>query len=309
MANVEGEIVRWLTHHAAGRCNDAVALGVGDDMAILNVDGGTILVTADMLLEGVHFDGRSHSLEDIGRKAIACSLSDCAAMAVRPTASVVSLALPAGWNLDKTKRLYRGLNEMAGAFDCPIIGGDTTGWDQRLAIDVSMLARPYPGLTPVRRSGARPGDTLFVTGALGGSLLGRHLSFTPRVVEARRLSEQLGDALHAMMDISDGLSLDLHRLCSASGVGAVLEETLLRRVVHADAEAAAKSDGRDPLEHALGDGEDFELLVAVDPAFAVDGIDGVALHPIGSVAEAGLCMRTPEGVEHPLAVQGFEHLS
>jgi len=198
---------------------------------------------------------------------------------------------------------------MADAFDCPIVGGDTTAWDQRLAIDVAMLGAAYPGLAPLRRDGAKLGDVLLVTGPLGGSLLGRHLTFTPRVREAKCVREALGDAVHAVIDISDGLSLDLHRMCEASGVGAMLEEGLLNDIIHPDARAAAQHDRRPPLHHALTDGEDFELLLAVHPQAVTKSVAGVSLYRVGCITETGLTLRRPGGEAVPLEPEGFEHLS
>lgn len=308
MTSGEADLINWLSTQAGLGQSPAVTLGIGDDMAIVNAAGGEVLMTTDMLLDGVHFDLRRHDLEAVGRKAIACSLSDCAAMAVRPVAATVSLALPTDWPLQNSQRLYRGMKAVADAYDCPIVGGDTTAWDQRLAIDVAMLGAAYPGLTPSRRSEARVGDVLLVTGSLGGSLLGRHMTFTPRVREARSIRETLGEAVHAMIDISDGLSLDLHRMCEASGVGAMLEEELLNDVIHADAHAAAQSDGTSPLQHALTDGEDFELLLAVDPRAVTDSVPDVSLHRVGCISETGLTMRRPGGEKVPLEPRGFEHL-
>ena len=305
----ETKLIEWLTGRSELAKGSAVALGIGDDMAIVNVPAGGVLLTADMLLDGVHFDRGVHDLEAVGRKAIGCSLSDCAAMGVQPVAATVSLALPADWRMEDSQRLYGGMAAMAKAFNCAIVGGDTTGWNQRLVIDVAMVATPYPGLTPVRRDGAGVGDVLLVTGPLGGSRLGRHLTFTPRVREAKRILEAWGDRLHAMMDISDGLSLDLHRMCDASGVGAALDERLLEGVIHPDARAAAQRDRKTPMQHALADGEDFELLLAVDGQVATERVGGVAFHRIGQITETGLTLRCAGGGQIPIEPEGFEHLS
>ncbi|MCH7813364.1 MAG: thiamine-monophosphate kinase, partial [Planctomycetes bacterium] len=267
-----------------------------------------VLVTSDMLLDGVHFDTTEHSFEQIGRKALACSLSDCAAMAVRPVAATVSVAWPVGGDVEGMKRLFEGLWQVANEYGCAIVGGDTTSWRSPLAVDVTVLAAPYAEHRPVRRSGARVGDTLYVTGPLGGSRLGRHLSFKPRVGEAHSLAMHLSPHLHAMMDLSDGLSLDLHRMCEASGVGAELAEALLKRVISDDARRVADADGSDPLDHALSDGEDFELLLAVgDDASEPPSIEDVFLHPIGQVTAGGVSIKRGDGTAAPLAAQGYEH--
>ncbi len=311
MGDDELAFVDWLRQRE--RRHPAVELGIGDDMAVVVAGApggdrshGRLLLASDMFLDGVHFDTTCHAPALIGRKSIACNLSDCAAMAVRPLAATVSLALPTAGSMSDARRVLEGAFQIAEAFDLPIVGGDTTRWAHPLAIDVAITATPYDGFEPVRRSGAVPGDVLLVTGPLGGSLLGRHLTFTPRVREARALAETLGDRLHAMIDISDGLSLDLWRLCTASGVGAVLDQRQLERVVSDDAAAAAAEGDRSPLEHALSDGEDFELLLAVAPEAAGD-VGGAWLAPVGVVTPSGLALRQDDGRTVPLEPRGYVH--
>ncbi len=310
MASDEREFVRWLAARVSSAADaadaaDAVTLGIGDDMAQLNLPPGPLLITSDILVDGTHFDSRRHALPAIGRKAAGCSLSDCAAMAVRPVAAVASLVLPRTLTAAQAQQLMDGLIDQCNAFECPVVGGDTTSSDGPLTIDVTMLAVPYPGIAPVRRSGARPGDRVYVTGPLGGSLAGRHLDFTPRVHEARALAERLGRHLHAMIDLTDGLAIDADRLAEASGVGIELEETGLQQVASPAAQQAA--DGRSPLDHVLGDGEDFELLLTA-------GVDAQAaaelslLHVGQVVAEKGLHLRRADGKTAILAPQGYQHL-
>ena len=317
MANGELELIRWLQKRG-GPARWPVVLGIGDDMAMVGVpgggseDGGTALITTDMLLDGVHFESGKHTMEQIGRKALACSLSDCAAMAVQPIAATVSVAWPASTTIDDAKRLFEGIWKIADEFDCAVVGGDTTSWRSQsavLAIDIAVIATQYPGHPVIRRSGARPGDTLYVTGPLGGSRLGRHLTFTPRVREARSIAAATGPHLHAMMDISDGLSIDLHRLCEASGVGAELVAGLLEQVISDDARQAAQ-DGKAPLDHALDDGEDFELLLAVGgDAPEPPAIEDVYLHPIGTVVAEGVSVKNRDGSTRPITPRGWEHLT
>ena len=170
--------------------------------------------------------------------------------------------------------------------------------------DVAVVASPIEGIAPITRSHAAIGDGLYVTGKLGGSILGKHLTFAPRIQEARELAAALGSRVRAMMDISDGLSLDLSRLCEASEVGALLDAGLLGAVVSADAHRLAETDGRTPLDHALSDGEDFELL------FAVRGPVGsfpIRVWPIGEVTESGLSIRGADGKIRELAPRGYQH--
>ncbi len=306
-------LVAWLGKRQRG--HPAVSLGIGDDMAIVDVKGsphpGCFLLSSDMLLDGVHFDTSCHPLMKIGRKAIACGLSDCAAMAVKPSAAAVSVALPKAWHpsqaMQNAQELFEGMFAIAEEYDLAIAGGDTTRWDHPLAIDVAITALPYEGVEPVTRSGAEPGDQLYVTGPLGGSLLGRHLDFVPRVQQARLLAEHLGARLHAMMDISDGLALDLWRMCEASKVGAMLDERLLEKVISEDAKQAAAADpgqSKTPLERALGDGEDFELLLAI--AGVVSDLP-VTLYPVGEVTSQGLELRRRDRQIEALKPTGYTH--
>jgi thiamine-monophosphate kinase len=232
-----------------------VIVGVGDDTAVLDRrDWSAELITVDMLVEGIHFDLARASLEQVGRKALAVNLSDIAAMAGTPTEAVAAVGLRPGLPDDAFERIFDGLKRLADEFGVALVGGDTNR-APALVLSITLLGLPT-GAGPVLRSGGRPGDQLFVTGPLGGSLSsGRHLDFPPRVREARRLHERV--ALRAMMDLSDGLGGDLFRLTEASGVGAVLV-----------AAAIPRNPGCD-LAAALNDGEDFELLFAVSPDDAV----------------------------------------
>jgi thiamine-monophosphate kinase len=221
-----------------------------------------------MLMDGVDFDARIHTPQQIGRKALAVSLSDCAAMAVRPRWVSVTVALPDNWSIEQAQGLYLGMEPLAEAHCCRIIGGDTNSWSQGLVIETCVVAEPWPGLEPVRRGGVRPGDWICVTGVLGGSLAGHHLEFEPAVATAFNLATGFKGRLKAMMDISDGLSIDAARMARASACTIQLEEAGLGLVVSDAAIAASRADHRTPLEHALHDGEDFELLFALAPEAA-----------------------------------------
>lgn len=301
MAQFETELVSWLRENAPRA--EHVELGIGDDMAVLSSPGGKHLLASDMLLDGVHFDVSRHELERIGRKCVACCLSDCAAMAVRPLGVVVSVAFTRGFGLERAQRLFAGMFALAREFEISVIGGDTTVWDHPLVVDAAIVAATYEGVEPVRRSGARPGDGIYVTGKLGGSVLGRHLDFVPRVREARLIAESYGRALHAMMDLSDGLSLDLWRMCEASGVGALLDEEAVCGVASPEARELSIRDGRSALEHVLSDGEDFELLLAATMPPKVAGLE---ISRIGTITESGYFMRNRSG-RVPLEPKGFVH--
>jgi thiamine-monophosphate kinase len=207
------------------------------------------------VLDGVHFDSSQHSPHDIGRKAMNRNLSDCAAMACLPVAAVATVALPHGRGIEYAKQLYVGMRAAGEAFDCRLVGGDTGSWPGPLALTVTILGRA-DGVEPIRRSGAMAGDGIYVTGALGGSLLGRHMSFTPRVHEARTLARS--SIITAMIDLSDGLSRDLRHICHESGIGVRLSSRSIP--IHHDAITLSRRSGKPAIEHALHDGEDYELL-------------------------------------------------
>jgi thiamine-monophosphate kinase len=281
-----------------------VPLGPGDDCAVVATSPHT-LVTTDMLLEGTHFVLADAGPYRVGRKAIAVNLSDIAAMGGRPVAAIVSVALPQSGTQAIAEALYAGMRSIADEFGTALAGGDTNSWPHGLVITVTLLGEPGPQ-GPIGRSGAQPGDWLMVTGALGGSLAGRHLEFTPRVHEALALQNHA--TLHAMIDISDGLAADVNHLCEESGCAAAL---------HADAipiSSAARqtNDGRSALEHALGDGEDFELAFAVPPAdgdrlLRTQPVAGITLHHIGEfTAGTGLTL-IENGRARPLAARGYVH--
>jgi len=287
----------------------AVPLGPGDDMAIVRLAGESeCLVTVDALVEGTHFDLEKATPREVGYKALAASLSDAAAMAALPVCAVAWVALPNGCDMAFAKEICRGLADAAQRFDCPIVGGDIVSGSCPLSVGTALVARA-DGVEPVRRSGARAGDRLFVTGELGGSVLGRHLSFVPRVAEARILARTV--MLHAMIDLSDGLSTDLGHLCEESGVGAEVEAEAVP--ISADARRLAETDGRPALEHALNDGEDFELLFAVGPEdgerlVAKNPLGGIRLTRIGRVTEGReVTLILPGGRRKRLEPRGWEH--
>jgi len=287
----------------------AVPLGPGDDMAIVRLAGESeCLVTVDALVEGTHFDLGKATPRQVGYKALAVSLSDAAAMAALPVCAVAWVALPNGRDMAFAKEITRGLADAAERFACPIVGGDVVSGSGPLSVGTALVARA-DGIEPVRRAGAKPGDWLFVTGELGGSVLGRHLSFVPRVAEARILARTV--MLHAMIDLSDGLSTDLGHLCEESRAGAEVEAEAVP--ISADARRLAEADGRPALEHALNDGEDFELLFAVGPEdgerlVAKNPLEGVPLSRIGRVtAGREVTLVRADGRREPLEPRGWEH--
>jgi thiamine-monophosphate kinase len=308
---MELDFVNWLTANLPN--SPLLRVGPGDDAAVLAWGReDDIVVTTDTITD--HVDFMLHEVDPrlIGHKALAVNLSDLAAMAAEPVAAVISLVLPRVGSgrlnaLELAQELYRGMLPLAEAFNCIIAGGDTNTWDGPLAISVTALGRTTRR-GPLTRSSAKPGDQLLVTGRLGGSILGRHLHVEPRVAEAILLHEHYD--LHAGLDVSDGLALDASRLAAASRCGVALD--LPSIPVSPDAVNLAKSTGRNPIEHALGDGEDFELLLAAPSDVAQKIIDDQPLNvPITRIGlfvnNPGLWQIDEQGTTTPLPPSGYQH--
>jgi thiamine-monophosphate kinase len=299
--------IDWLRKLTPG--DPRVLVGPGDDCAVLARSDSPLLVTTDMLLEGTHFRLAEAGARRVGRKTMAVNLSDIAAMAGKPLAAVVSVGLPRQGPPHLAEELYQGMRDLADAFQTSIIGGDTNSWQDGLVISVTLLGEAVPP-GPILRSGARPGDWLLVTGPLGGSILGKHLDFTPRVAEALQLHRLV--PIHAMIDISDGLAGDLNHITTESGCGALLHATSIPISAAARELAVADGESRSPLEHALTDGEDFELLLALDAADAqrlleTQPISGINLSRVGECrAEAGVFLEE-QGQVRPLVHRAYEH--
>jgi len=284
-------------------------LGIGDDCAIIRTTpGNDWLVTTDMLMDGRHFVLDRDGPEAAGRKALAVNLSDIAAMAGTPVAATVSVALPKTHARTIAQGIHEGLSPLARRFNVDLVGGDTNGWDGPLVISVTLFGT-CPPQGAVTRAGARPGDQIFVTGPLGGSLLGRHLHPEPRILEAKALIESV--PIRAMIDVSDGLVSDLgHILEESGGLGAALD--LSHIPIHEDARLMSQADQRSPLDHALNDGEDFELCFVVGPEEAMRlkaGLHPLVLHHVGEVrSEAGIRIRLADGSVRSIVGRGFDHL-
>jgi thiamine-monophosphate kinase len=294
--------------------NKTVVVGAGDDCAVLDMGlaDRLLLFKTDAVVEGIHFHADA-SPEKIGHKALGRCLSDVAAMAGTPTAAVVTLALPRSFEPDTVLRLYDGMGALARKHEVAIVGGETTTNPERRLVSVALLGWVLRGKATLR-SGAEAGDAIFVTGDLGGSLAGKHLEFEPRLNEARWLARNF--AVHAMIDVSDGLAGDLRHLLKASRAGAVLQAGSLPISRAAKAAARAGGSAKTALSAALTDGEDYELLFTVAGRDAVPVLDAwkkefpeVALTCIGKVTAAeGIHLRDKEGVR-PLTAHGYEHFA
>ena len=294
-------------------------LGPGDDAAAFRwADGGTLLLTTDASEEGVHFDRRIHPLRAIGRRAVAAAVSDVAAMAGRPVGTLISLVAPPREE-SAAAAISEAAAQRAAELGAPLVGGNITA-GKRLGLHVTVAAASAPGAPVLRRSGALPGDGLFVTGELGGAALGlallrrradgkagpfgpeeeelvaRHLDPSPRLAAGLALA----DAARAAMDISDGLALDLHRLAAASRVGALIEAPRL----------PVAGKGAAGLEAALFGGEDYELLIAGPPerVLAAALTADVPLTLVGRITEAGEGVRLsrPDGLTELLPPRGWD---
>lgn len=305
---METAFIAWLRDHLPA--HPQLHLGPGDDAAVLSwASGRDIVLTTDLLTDGVDFHVRTCQPWQIGRKAVAVNLSDLAAMACRPIAVVVSLALPRAGAAELARALYHGILDIALKYDVAIAGGDTNTWDGGLVVSVAALGQ-VTARGPLRRDRARPGDHILVTGRFGGSLLGKHFSFEPRVNAALLLHQQF--ELHAGIDVSDGLSLDLSRLAVASGCGAAVALETVPIDPAARELAAREADGRSALDHALSDGEDFELILTAAPGEAARMLDQqpleVPITRIGQmIAQPGLWQLANDGALKPLVPRGFEH--
>lgn len=304
----EFSFIEWIRKRQKRR--KGVMLGIGDDCAVIDVSSDKLsLITTDMLVDGTHFDLKKCTIKEVGRKAIACSISDVAAMGCQPTVAVISICFPDHTTEKFARELYEGIWDISDTYNIGIVGGDIISGRGPFCINVTMLGRD-DGLKPIRRSGARAGDKILVTGTLGGSILGKHLSFKPRLKEGLVLNKNF--AVHAMIDISDGLTADLNHILEESGVGAILYEDRIP-VSHA-AVKLSKQTGHTPLYHALSDGEDYELLMTLSKAQAKKVLSfglltDVKVSCIGEIVKGrGILVKSSGGNIHRLKPRGYEHL-
>jgi len=308
---------------------EGIIQGIGDDASVFEPPSGSVLlITTDMLVEGVHFLLGSTSFRLLGRKSLAVNLSDMAAMGAEPLDAYVSLAVPEKLSLEDLQELYEGLREMAWEHRVNILGGDTTRSSGPLVINVALTGCA-PKEQVVFRSGASPGDFIYVTGTLGDAgagldlvlrgggwpheksrfLLEAHLNPKPQVLEGRFLAGRGFPT--SMMDLSDGLASDLRRICERSGVGAlVMEEAIplsnpLRQY--------ALEFELNPLSLALGGGEDYCLLLTVpaqrgpEVERAFEGEFGKPIWRIGKItAEPQVLLLTREGRTLSLPKGGWD---
>jgi len=300
----EHELVAWLRRRI--RTAKFVEVGPGDDAAVLVPDPGSrIIVTVDAFTEGSHFPPGSPPA-GIGHKVIAASVSDIAAMGCRPSCCFVALVLNEASGEEFVRELGEAMIAAAEKYGAPLAGGDVTSGLSPLAVSVTVVGETR-GLDPVLRSGARAGDRIFVTGSLGGSLLGRHFEAEPRVEQGLFLNRDVG--VTAMIDVSDGLSTDLNHIAGESGVGAVIVETAIP--VSGDAREMERRDGTPAVRHALEDGEDFELLFTVPAERAALLRESwpfdLPLTEIGEMGGDRVLLERTNGTRRPLEPRGYQH--
>ncbi|QDU75310.1 Thiamine-monophosphate kinase [Bremerella volcania] len=284
-------------------------IGIGDDAAVLSWQADQkLVVCTDLISDETDFHLADVTPQQIGRKALAINLSDIAAMACEPVGAFLTLLLPNGdASLALAKGIYEGAAQLGQTYGCPILGGDTNTWPGKVAVSVTVLGR-CPFEKPLLREGAQPGDAIYVTGRLGGSILGGHIDFHPRVREAIRLREICG--LTAGMDVSDGISIDLPRLCERSHVGAEIDVRTLP--ISDAARQMSQSTGKPAWWHALNDGEDFELLFTVPSGEAnrleAQWTESTPVTKIGTIQSGTeLTMLDATGQRQPLKPEGFSH--
>ncbi len=284
--------------------------GIGDDCAVTDTRGEAryLLTTVDGVAWGEHFDGRV-TPELAGRKLMARNLSDIASMGGVPRRAVVSLWMASSVRLDWLRRFYGGMAALAAEFEVEIIGGDIARAPD--GVFIADLCMQGMSDRPIQRKQVQPGDSIWVTGSLGGSILGKHAAFTPRVREGKWLSEL--QWAKSMMDISDGLAKDLPSLVGSHAV------ELYTLPVSEAAQQCALSSGKDAWEHALCDGEDYELVFAVAEGVDTEqmkslwkqAFEGVSLTCIGRVFASAdgysLLLDRPGQAKEVFDKKGYEH--
>ena len=326
----ESEFVRWLRRIVPAR-RGRLKLGIGDDAALIGVRRGQeLILTTDLSIEGVHYSPTIHPPRSIGHRALARSLSDVAAMGGTPRFALISLAISRRTTRRWVEAFYAGLLDLAGRFGVAVIGGDTAIVPDRTVIDV-IVCGEVPARRALLRSGARPGDHIFISGRLGLSALGLRLLRTRRrprrsaVPPSRLFADAIRAHLYpqpqcalgsflarrrlasAMIDVSDGLSTDLAHLCAASGVGACLREEQIPGLRRGQ-DVISPDEARN---FALHGGEDYELLFTVPHRRAVGLVHrhrGVPLTCIGEIQKSkDLVLVRRDGKTEELRPGGWDH--
>ena len=331
----EFRLIQAIRRQSTGPPDPTLLQGIGDDAAVLAcIPNEHLLVSTDLMIEGIHFDLRRTSLKDVGYKATIANLSDMAGMGGIPRFALTSVAIPLDYSLTDVRSLYRGLLSCCRQYNTQLIGGDTSSSKHGLFLGITILGTVEP-TGALLRDGAQIGDRIYVTGTLGDSwaglklllsqrkpppsslgkrtvqyLINRHLRPTPRIDIGRGLSTQ--QLATAAIDLSDGLSGDLAHVCRASKVGATLEET--RIPVSPQCRSFAKIRHLDPISIALTGGEDYELLFTV-PAQCQPALEEFRKHtnaPISCIGtieplKSGLRIQLANGSFRPIVPTSYDH--
>jgi thiamine-monophosphate kinase len=334
ISEIGGEhgLIERIRRNFSVAAGDSLTLGVGDDAALVDLSADSeLVVTTDMLVESIHFRHDWSDPYSIGWKAAAVNLSDIAAMGAEPTYAFLSIAFTAEETLERLDRLFDGFVDCLTRYGSRLAGGDTNSAPEHMVISITQIGT-VPRGQALRRDTARPGDILLVTGSLGGSAAGLalleeygvqkadkidkdlitlHRRPQPRIVAARAAAGT--GKVRAAMDLSDGLLGDAKKLSIASGTGLRIDTASLP--ITDSVRAAAELLGKDPVLFALTGGEDYELLMAVDPA-SVDEVTaavndaGVALTPVGEVQKSGIRVVALNGVDDlDIADSGWDHFA
>lgn len=291
-------IRRWL-----GDATPPSPAGIGDDCAVLPPSRYPQVVTVDPVVYGEHFDDAVPA-RAVAAKLLKRNLSDLAAMGARPRAAVISLALAPTVSARWLEHFYRGLAATSRAYRTPIVGGDITRQPSGFTASLTLIGE-VTGPRALTRRGAKPGDSIYVTGALGGSILGHHHRFTPRLAEGAWLAAR--PEVRSLMDLSDGLAKDLHSLTPENAAPSLLASSI---PISAAARTLARNDNRSALDHALSDGEDFELLFTVSARADHAKFQAAWRQKFRTrLTRIGRFTRTPEPDAIPLSTfHGYEHL-
>ncbi|HVN78308.1 MAG TPA: thiamine-phosphate kinase [Terriglobia bacterium] len=312
------------------RFSPKIRLAIGDDAAAFRPSPGSlILLSMDALVEGSHFDLQYFTPEDLGWKALAVNLSDIAAMGGQPLCFATSISIRKAGSLQFVRKLYRGMMDLADRLGVALVGGDTCVSPHALFLDLTAIGE-VKETDLVRRCGAQPGDFLYVSGELGGSAMGlellrnrrlrtcashypdlvrRHLRPVPRCEIGRLLARR--HLASSMIDLSDGLSTDLHHLCESSQVGAVIDASMIPVAsVPGQRQPLLR---KSPLHYAMNGGEDYELLFTVPAGLrrkVPSGVGGIPLHEIGVITrENGKCLLRDQGKLKRFSAGGFDHFA
>ncbi|THH37545.1 thiamine-phosphate kinase [Neolewinella litorea] len=326
-----------IDHLTAGFENrqSTTVLGVGDDAAVIAGGDEQIVVSTDMLVEGIHFDFTYTPLKHLGYKSVIVNLSDICAMNARPQQITVSIALSNRFSVEALDEFYAGIKAACDQYGVDLVGGDTTSSNRGLIISVTAIGRA-PAARITRRSGAKPGDLICITGSLGGAYLGLQLlerekqvyldnpdmqpdmgEYAPSLLARQLRPEARTDMVDtfakegivptSMIDISDGLASEIFHICKASGVGAVIEESGVP--ISNDAQLQALEFNLDPITCALSGGEDYELLFTIDPKDTEKIRFLPDIYIAGEIVarEDGVKLHTKGGNIHDIKAQGWNH--